>query len=177
MVIAGMYAFVKTVPWLLSSDISGIGKYDSPTPPPPTWARAYSVAHGTFLYFRESRADAPFRVAAYIALLLIPTAGTMALSFWALRQRPKNQADRVSAEEAMEASPYREELMHFIAMSLETRRSKLSAETRFEDDLRVPPGEMESLMEEIGDHFGISIEPIGVRTIGDLFSQIDPVLD
>ena len=77
----------------------------------------------------------------------------------------------------MEASPYREELMHFIAMSLETRRSKLSAETRFEDDLRVPPGEMESLMEEIGDHFGISIEPIGVRTIGDLFSQIDPVLD
>lgn len=177
MVIAGIYVFLKIVPWLLSSDISEIGKYESPMPPPPSWAQAYSVDHGTFRYFRESPTDSPFRVAALVALLLVPTAGTMALSYWALRQSPKDAGGRPSENEAKESNPYREELMRFIAMSLETERNKLSAETRFQDDLRVPPGEMEVLMEEIGDHFGISIEPIGVRTIGDLFSQICPDSD
>ena len=86
MVIGGMYAFFKVGPWLFSENISEISKHENPTPPPPPWAHAFFVNHGTFHYYHDSRSDAPLRMWSYLGVLLIPILGSAITSRWVDRQ-------------------------------------------------------------------------------------------
>jgi hypothetical protein len=83
--IISMYVFFRTIPWLASSNIQGIGKHEAPNPVPPEWARAYSVNHGTFSYYPESRADNPMRVGLYVGLNALFMVPSMVLAAWVRR--------------------------------------------------------------------------------------------
>lgn len=75
LILAAMFAFVRTIPWLMSSEITEIHPDSDPSPPPPSWARAYSVHHGTYRYYAESRSDNPIRMwisIGSLGLLIVP---------------------------------------------------------------------------------------------------------
>ena len=75
LLIAGTFVFIRIVPWLGSSDISKISVDGNPSPVPPSWARAYSVNHGTYSYYDESPRDNPLRVwlnVGFIGALIVP---------------------------------------------------------------------------------------------------------
>lgn len=59
--IISLIVFIHSMPWMMSHNISEIGNYENPNPLPPAWARAFYVDHGTFIYFAETRSDAPAR--------------------------------------------------------------------------------------------------------------------
>lgn len=61
LVLAAMWFFIQTVPWLMAYDISEIDRYENPSPSPPDWARAFSVNHGTYKYYGEIPSDSPVR--------------------------------------------------------------------------------------------------------------------
>ena len=82
LVAAAMYVFFRTIPWLASSNISEISKYDEPSPPPPSWARAFSVEHGTFNYYADSRASNAKRMYLYIGLNVIFIVPDMLWAAW-----------------------------------------------------------------------------------------------
>ena len=62
LLIAGMFVFIRTIPWLASSDISEINLDETSNSVPPSWARSYSVNHGDYLYYEESPSDNPRRM-------------------------------------------------------------------------------------------------------------------
>jgi len=69
LMIALMLAFMQVMPWLVSTDVAEIRFEENPSPPPPAWARAFSVDHGEYRYFAHSRSDHPIRMWASIGSL------------------------------------------------------------------------------------------------------------
>ncbi len=67
--VVSVLLFFRFAPWLMASDISQIGTYEAPKPPPPDWAKGFFVSHGKFYYFQDSRSTRPDKAAAMIALL------------------------------------------------------------------------------------------------------------
>ena len=65
--VIALWIFVQSIPWMMSHDISKIGDYEDPSPKPPAWARAFSVNHGTFIYYADRRSDAPAKFWGIIA--------------------------------------------------------------------------------------------------------------
>lgn len=65
-----------------------------------------------------------------------------------------------------------EELMTMVARSLGVRREKLTSDARFQDDLRVPPGELNTLLDELQERYGIVINPKNIRSVGDILDLI-----
>jgi hypothetical protein len=61
-----------------------------------------------------------------------------------------------------------------IVESLGIRRDPLKSGTHFTADLRVPPGEFHTFLEDVQDEFGVLIESRKIRTVGDLLNLIEP---
>jgi hypothetical protein len=70
LIVIALWTFIHSIPWMMSHDISEIGNYEDPIPKPPRWARAFSVDHGTFVYYPESRSDAPAKFWGVITLFV-----------------------------------------------------------------------------------------------------------
>lgn len=68
--VVGVLLFFRFAPWLMASDISQIGTYEAPKPPPPDWAKSFFVSHGKFYYFQDSRSTAPGKAIGIVALLV-----------------------------------------------------------------------------------------------------------
>ena len=79
LIVVAMWLFIKNIPWVMSHDISEIEQYSDSSPSPPEWARAFSVNHGDFIYYEESRSDAPAKFWAAIILFIIYG---LVMNFW-----------------------------------------------------------------------------------------------
>ena len=62
----------------------------------------------------------------------------------------------------------KEEISEIVSQYLGVRIDRLKPDLCFVDDLRVPPGELELLLERIEGHFGIMIHRKNTLTFGDL---------
>jgi len=82
---AGMVVFIKTIPWLTADEISETSRYESPSPPPPSWVKSFSVNHGDFTYYSDSLASNPVRAWLYIGgilALIVPVQISVVWIFW-----------------------------------------------------------------------------------------------
>ena len=85
---------------------------------------------------------------------------------------PKELPEFVICDTPVEAQNREEEISQFVSQYLGERRDRLKPELRFVDDLRVPPGELELLLERIEEHFGIMIHRKNTLTFGDLLALV-----
>ena len=102
LIVAAMYVFMKTIPWLMAHDISELSKYEEPTPPPSAHAESFSVNHGHFTYYEDSRASNPSRLWLYIGLnmaFILPSIISTAL-VWQMSQKKiwPNKAEKPTAD-------------------------------------------------------------------------------
>ncbi len=56
--------------------------------------------------------------------------------------------------------------------SLGVRREKLTPDTSFQEDLRVPPGELEAFFNELRERYDISIDSKKIKEVGDILGLI-----
>lgn len=86
LIIVVMYVFSQTIPWLMAHDISEITRYPEAMPQPPVGAKSFSINHGDFIYYPDSRGSNPGRMISYILLNLIFMVPFMALMFFVKRK-------------------------------------------------------------------------------------------
>ena len=71
-----------------------------------------------------------------------------------------------------EAQARKEEISQFVSQHIGQKRNRLKPDLSFVNDLRVPPGELELLIERIEEHFGLSIHNKSILTFGDLLALV-----
>ena len=86
--LTAMVVFAKTIPWLMAHDISKIENYESPTPKPPSWAQSFSVNHGSFIYYDDSRSSNPKRLWLYLGANLAFILPVMISTSWIMKKQP-----------------------------------------------------------------------------------------
>lgn len=78
----------------------------------------------------------------------------------------------VVVSSAEEHDEHREVLISMSVRSLGIPRESLQPGAHFRDDLRIPPGELDRLLDELQEHFGITIDRTRIERFGDLLDII-----
>ena len=78
----------------------------------------------------------------------------------------------IAARDFGEFAEMGDELLRTVSISLGVRREQLTPEASFRDDLRIPPGELEALLEELRGDYGIFIDSKEIKKVGDILRLI-----
>ena len=88
------------------------------------------------------------------------------------QMRETSLASCIAVRDSKDFEKQSEELMTLVARSLGLRREKLTLDARFQDDLRVPPGELDALLDELQERYEIVIDSKKIKRVGDILGLI-----
>jgi len=84
--------------------------------------------------------------------------------------RNRSRIDHIIHSADLEA--IRMELALLVSETIREPLKRITMTVDFREDLRVPPGEMEILFDEVDESFQIELERAGIHTFRDLLQQI-----
>ena len=89
------------------------------------------------------------------------------------RRRMESAVSHLVVNSAEEFDACREELMLMMAQAAGVGRNELVSDLRFEDDLRMPPVELDCLLEDVQERFGIVLDTASMVSVGDLLDVVE----
>lgn len=89
-------------------------------------------------------------------------------------KRPRKELpETLICTSTAEADARKEEISRLVSQFLSKKPDRLKLDLSFEDDLRVPPGELHVMLDQIEEHYRITIHHKNIRTFGDLLAVVE----